>query len=281
MISIITAIHNGLAFNKIFVEYIQQYTVNEYELIIIDNCSTDGSREYFKGIGAVVIENKVNYSYPVCQNQGIRIAKGEYLFFLNNDLILSPQWDKKLIETANIHQLDIISASGVENMGSFDITQKIARKWKRTKNPLSLFGFSGTNLRLMHKLMYGNWERYNNKLYNKYHNEVVEGIVGNNVMMTRKAIDLVGFWDETQQAADFDLFMRTKKRALEFKDIKPCHIALGVYIHHSVRLTVKYAVKPIPFADKDNLIPLHKKWTSEEIENLHPDNETLRKEKNK
>ena len=102
-----------------------------------------------------------------------------------------------------------------------------------------------------------------------------------NFMMTRKAIDLVGFWDETQQAADFDLFMRTKKRALEFKDIKPCHIALGVYIHHYVRLTVKYAVKPIPFADKDNLIPLHKKWTSEEIENLHPDNETLRKEKNK
>ena len=277
MISIITAIHNGLAFNKIYMEYLNKYTYNQFELIIIDNCSNDGSTDFFKNSGAVVIENKVNYSYPVCQNQGIRIAKGEYLFFLNNDIILSPEWDKKLIEIAKQHQIDIISASGVENMGSAKATQTISRKWKRTKNPLSVFGFSGFNLRLMHKLMYGNWERFCNKLFNKYKHQVVEGIVGNNVMMTKRAIAIVGEWDERLQMADFDLFMRTKKRYLEQHDIKPCHIAMGVYIHHFVRMTIKYAVKPIPFADKNNIIPLQGKWSAEEIENLHPDNETLRK----
>ena len=277
MISIITAIHNGLEFNKIFLEYLRKYTYNQFELIIIDNCSTDGSKEFFNKSGAIIIENIENYSYPVCQNQGIKIATGNYLFFLNNDLIVSPQWDKRLIDTANIHNLDIVSASGIENMGSIKLTQSISRKWKRIKNPLSLIGFSETNLRLMHYLMYGNWKKYCNNLFQKNNTKVIEGIVGNNVMMTRKAIRLIGEWDERIQIADFDLFMRSKLRSLKYNDIKPCHISLGVFIHHYIRMTVKYAVKPKPFYDKANLIPLEKKWNKDELDTLNPDNETLRK----
>ena len=277
MISIITAIHNGLAFNKIFFESLNKFTFNKFELIIIDNCSNDGSREYFKSSGTIVIENKENYSYPVCQNQGIKIAKGDYLFFLNNDLIVSPEWDKRLIDTAEIHDLDIISASGIENMGTPRSTQSISRKWKRVKNPLSVFGFSEVNLRFMHYIMYGNWKNYCNNLFLKNKNIVVEGIVGNNVMMTRKAINLIGEWDERIQVADFDLFMRSKLRSIQFNDIKPCHISLGVFIHHYIRMTVKYAVKPKPFFDKPNLIPLEDKWSKEELETLNPDIETLRK----
>jgi len=265
-ISIITAIHNGLALNKIFVESIEKYTQNEYELIIIDNVSTDGSAAFFNSKGAIVIQNTENYSYPHCQNQGIRAATGDYLFFLNNDLYLSPAWDKKLIEIANLHQLDLISASGIENMGTKLKNQQIGRQWKRVKNPLSLFGFSETNLRLMLWLMYGNWEKYCKKLADKYNTTVMEGIVGDNVMMTRRALDIVGYWDEQIQQADWDIFMRVKKRHVEVGDIKPIHVALGVYIHHFGRMTLKYGKKtPIPFYDKDNLILLGHKWTEQEI----------------
>lgn len=272
MISIITAVHNGLSFNKIYLEYLRKYTRGPYEIIIIDNASTDGSREYFMENGCKVIANKENYSYPYCQNQGIREATGDYLFFLNNDIIVCPSWDQLLIDTARQHGVDIISAAGIENLGDSKETKKIARAWKRVKNPLTLLGFGERNLRFMHWLMYGNWERYCARRFRQFGSNVIEGIVGNNVMMSRRAIEIMGGWDERIQAADWDIFMRTKQRSMEKGDIKPCHIALGVYIHHYIRMTVKYAVKPTPFADLDKMIHLTEKWSEKEIDLYHPDN---------
>jgi GT2 family glycosyltransferase len=277
LISIITAIHNGLAFNELFYESLAKYTEASYELIIIDNASDDGSREYFESRGAMVIRNAENYSYPYCQNQGIRVAKGEYLAFLNNDLVMSPGWDSILIECCKRHSVDVISASGIENLGNLADTRSIDRKWKRTKNPLSLFGFSKKNLALMHRLMYGKWEKFCRQKFQQFGYDIVEGIVGNNVMITRRGLNIVGLWDERIQEADFDLFMRTKKRSNEMADIKPCQIAMGAFIHHYGKMTVKYAVKRKPFADNDKQLRLVEKWTSEEVNELHPNNETLRK----
>ena len=272
MISIITAVHNGLAFNKIYLEYIRKYTRNPYEVIIIDNASTDGTREFFQASGCKVIANDVNYSYPYTQNQGIRAATGEYLFFLNNDIIVGPDWDQRLIEAARRENIDIISAAGIENMGNSRETQALSRQWKKVKNPLMfLFGFGERNLRLMHRLMYGNWEGFCERRFEEFGYRTIEGIVGNNVMMTRRAIGIMGFWDERIQGADWDLFIRTKKRSVETGDIKPCHIALGVFIHHYIRMTAKYAVKATPFADAGNIIGLEDKWTREQIEKFHPD----------
>jgi len=266
-ISIITAIHNGIDLNRIFIEYLKKYTVNTYELIIIDNVSTDGSREFFKQCGAIVIENDGNYSYPHCQNQGIAVATGEHLFFLNNDIIVSPRWDERLIETANKNGVDIISAKGVENMGSKKLDKQFDLRWKLSKNPFVLLGFTARNLRIMHKLMYGNWEMFCDKQYAIYGNNIVEGIVGNNVMMTRRALEKVGLWDEQIQGADWDLYMRTKKRSMEYGDIKPCQVALGVFIHHFVRMTSKYSqAKPTPFADAAKLMNFNDKWSREEID---------------
>ncbi len=277
LISVITAIHNGLAFNKIFFESLKKYTVHSFELIIIDNASTDGSAEYFESMGAKVIRNSENYSYPYCQNQGISAAQGEFLAFLNNDLILSPRWDEIIIEASKRNGVDIISASGIENLGNKKETQAIDRKWKRTKNPLIIFGFGRRNLLLMHRLMYGNWEKFCRNKFEKHGYNVVEGMVGNNVIMTRRGLNIVGLWDERLQVADFDLYMRSKQRAITHGDIKPCHIALGAFIHHFSKLTLKYAVKRKPFADQHNLIGLRDKWTNEQVEDWHPDNYTIRK----
>jgi len=280
MISIITAVHNGLAFNQLYSETLKRYTKAKYELIIVDNNSTDGSKEFFQQSGAIVIANTENYSYPVCQNMGIAKAQGDHLFFLNNDIIVSPLWDQRLIETAKMHGIDIISGCGIENMGDFFTTQKLQRKWKRSKNLLIPLGFGKRNLQFMHKVMYGNWERFCEQQFENFKNEVVEGILGNNVMMTRRALQIMGNWDERFQAADFDLFMRTKKRSVEVGDIKPCHISKGVYIHHYIKMTSKYAVKPKPFADKNNLMDIKDKWSDEEMELLHPDNASLRQKTN-
>lgn len=275
-ISIITAVHNGLPINRLFLDYIRRYTSLPYELIIIDNASSDGSGDYFARNKAIVISNSQNYSYPHAQNQGIHIASGEYLCFLNNDLLVSPGWDQRLIDTALRNDLDILSACGLENMGNRKDTVSMKKKWKRIKYAAFPFGYSYATMGLMTRLMYGNWERFCQKRYHGYGTRVVEGIVGDNVLMTRRAFERIGLWDERIQAADFDLFMRSKKRSLDIGDIRPAHLALGIYMHHFGRMTVKYGTgKPAPFFDGDSLIPLSAKWNAAELEDLHPNKATL------
>jgi glycosyltransferase involved in cell wall biosynthesis len=275
VLSIITAIHNGITLNKVFWESLSLYTVNKFELIVIDNASTDGSIEFFEKKGAVIIRNSQNFAYSYCQNQGLAIAKGKYLCFFNNDLLLSPKWDERLIHIATKHELDVFSASGIENTGDYASSRQMEKKWKRVKYPLLIFRLSISSLKAMISIMYGNWVSFCERRYAKYGTSVVEGIVGNNVVMTQKAISMLGGWDTRIQAADFDIFMTIKKMSIEKGGIKPCHIALGVFIHHYGRMTSKYGkTKYKPFANESELIDLETKWTKKELTELHPDNAT-------
>ena len=272
MISIITAIHNGLAINKFYEASLKKYTVNAFELIIIDNVSTDGSTAFFEDSGYTVIRNQHNYSYPYCQNQGIKIAKGDYLFFLNNDIVLGPRWGELLIQVATKKSLDILSASDNGNVGDAVISRRMRNKWKRIKYSVMQLGINKFSLGLMMKLMYGNWEKFCNKRYAAFGDKTIQGIIGDNVMMTRRGIEIAGVWDERIQSADFDLFMRVQQKIDQGAAIQPCQVALGVYIHHFSRMTVKYAAKPAPFIDKKNLIELEDKWTAAELKKYNPDN---------
>ncbi len=272
MISIITAVHNQLAINKIFLEYLKKYTHHPYELIIIDNNSTDGTREFFKENGAIVIENDANYSYPFTQNQGIKAAKYDVFAFLNNDITVAPNWDKHILEAMKTNALDVATVCGIERLESKEVTKEYGRRWKRIKNIISFFNRSETSFRLMHKLMYGNWERFSEARHKQFGNKCIEGFVGNSVVFTRRALDLLGLYDERIQAADFDLYVRAKKRFLEHGDIKPCHIALGVYNYHYIRVTLKS--KPPVFADASKMIKLEEKWTAEELALYMNDNVT-------
>lgn len=264
MISIITAVYNQLEMNKLFFEYLEKNTFNEFELIIIDNGSNDGSLEFFKNNGAIVIENEGNYSYPYCQNRGIEKAQSEYLCFLNNDIIVSKNWDKRMIENMEYNGLEVATTCGVERLETTEITKKYKRKWQKIKNIIGIFGKNKKSLELMHKIMYPNWDKFCEDRYNKFKNKIKEGFVGNTVIIKRSALNKIGNWDERIQGADFDLYMRTKKRNEEVGDIKPCYIALDVFNHHYIRLTFK--TKYPEFKDKKNLISLEEKWGKKIIE---------------
>ena len=261
-LSIITAVYNQLPMNQIYWENLVKNTKHAFELIVIDNASTDASADFFESVGARVIRNPGNYSYPVSQNQGIAIAKGEWLAFLNNDIIVSKDWDDTLIANAEHNQLDVITSCGIERIESKAATKKLRRRWNRIRGLVGLFGTGRNSLLLMHKWMYGNWAAFCKNRQDKFKHQAVEGFVGNTVMFSRRALAILGPWDETQQAADFDLFLRTALRAREVGDIRPMHIALDCFNHHYIRLTMKGGYPP--FVDKDKLIPLDQKWTAEQ-----------------
>jgi glycosyltransferase involved in cell wall biosynthesis len=261
-LSIITAVYNQLPMNQIYWENLVKNTKNSFELIVIDNASTDASADFFESVGVRVIRNLGNFSYPVSQNQGISIAKGEWLAFLNNDIIVSEGWDETLIANAEHNQLDVITSCGIERIESKSATKKLRRRWNRIRGLVGLFGTGRNSLLLMHKWMYGNWAAFCKDRQERFKHQAVEGFVGNTVMFSRRALEVLGPWDETQQAADFDLFLRTAMRAREVGDIRPMHIALDCFNHHYIRLTMKGGYPP--FVDKDKLIPLDQKWTAEQ-----------------
>lgn len=261
MISIITAIHDQIGMNRIFLKTLKEFTDNPYELIIIDNNSTDGSRELFESNGAIVIPNNANYSYPHCQNQGIQKASYNALMFFNNDIIVSPGWDTRLLHILGKDGYDVVSFASPDRCGNLKETKKQGRIWSHIKYPiLKSIGSSQTALWLMFKLRYRNWISFCDKMFAKYGYEMSEGFSGSVIAMNRSGLSKVGYWDERMQDADFDLYMRCKKRSEEFGDLQPLSIVSGLYIHHYGRLTLKSRKKPVRFSDADNLISFEAKW---------------------
>lgn len=87
------ATRNGLAMTRECVESIQRYTTQDYELIFIDNGSTDGTLDYLKEVpNSKLIVNTRNRGFAAANNQGLREASGDFLLLLNNDVVVTEDW---------------------------------------------------------------------------------------------------------------------------------------------------------------------------------------------
>lgn len=89
IVSIIVPIYNGAPFIKQAIDCIINQTFSDYELIVIDDGSTDDSynviKEYTKDIKNKVIIKKNNEGVSRARNTGLDIATGEYIAFLDID----------------------------------------------------------------------------------------------------------------------------------------------------------------------------------------------------
>ena len=82
-----------------------------YEIIIIDNASTDETRQYLKNQSDVkVILNEKNEGFPRGCNQGIAIATGRQVLLLNNDTMVTPNWLENML--ACLYSEDTVGAVG-------------------------------------------------------------------------------------------------------------------------------------------------------------------------
>jgi len=72
------------------------------EIIVIDSGSTDGTVQLASSFTRVrVAEAKRNIGYAAGNNLGIRLAKGEYIVFLNPDTVVEESWLRELINAMN------------------------------------------------------------------------------------------------------------------------------------------------------------------------------------
>ena len=102
--SIIIPVFNNLALTKQCLESIYENTDVPHEIIIVDNGSNDGTRDYLFRVeadaGVRVVYNPSNLGFAKACNQGARAAQGDYLVFLNNDTIVQPDWLPELLDCA-------------------------------------------------------------------------------------------------------------------------------------------------------------------------------------
>lgn len=124
-LSIITINYNNVAGLRKTLESVVRQTSIDFEYIVIDGGSTDGSVEFIKQY-----QNKITYwrSEPdggiyQAMNKGIRHAKGEYCQFLNSgDYLLTPDITERMLK--NMPECSILYGNKIRDIGDRRIVEK-------------------------------------------------------------------------------------------------------------------------------------------------------------
>ncbi len=206
--SIIVLTYNQLALTKQCLESIWKHTNNDcIEVIVIDNGSHDGTRDYLKQITSIkAIFNKTNEGFAKACNQGLEVASGDNILFLNNDTVVTNQWLEPMIKL--LYQDDKIGMVGpVSNYVSGP--QQVPVNYTKVEE---IEDFSRLYC-----------------LQQRGRSKAVLRLVGFCLLVKKKVLDQVGGFDERFVGGSFeddDLSLRVLQAGYQLK------IALDSFVHH-------------------------------------------------
>ena len=100
-VSIIIPVFNQLHFTQACLASLQERQGAErFEVIVVDDCSADGTAEAVRRMpGVVYVRNQSNSGFISSCNRGAEKARGKYLVFLNNDTLVKAGWLAALLDT--------------------------------------------------------------------------------------------------------------------------------------------------------------------------------------
>lgn len=153
-----------------------------FEIIIIDNLSTDASCAFIKEFypDVILLESKINHGFGKGNNEAVKLAKGEFLLLLNNDTILLDN----LKPIVNILKED--STIGVVGINMLDAT----------KNHLPAAGnFPNLSNMFQLKKLLDKGKEFNQGNFTKDSYEV-DWLGGSFLMMSKKIYQEIGGFDE-------------------------------------------------------------------------------------
>jgi GT2 family glycosyltransferase len=156
------------------------------EIIVVDNASSDGSTEMLQERYPQVIKiyNKVNRGFGAANNQAFAIMKGKYALLLNTDAILTPGAVNKLYSFAKMHsQAAIVCGQLLNADGS-------------KQNSVATFPSLPSLLINISLLEYIFPKWFPSKRYEHKKPIEVHSAVGACMMINKKVLDEVGFFDE-------------------------------------------------------------------------------------
>lgn len=143
--SIIIPVYNSGKYLRECLNSIARQDSERYEIICIDDGSEDNSLEILGEYDNVFINYKImqqdHNGLSVARNQGIKVARGEYIYFVDSDDIVCDNFIGNALMQAKSENLDVLMFSFENFADNIDTYKKyedrILRK-KRTKVPKSI-----------------------------------------------------------------------------------------------------------------------------------------------
>ncbi|MCX7984301.1 MAG: glycoside hydrolase family 99-like domain-containing protein [Bacteroidetes bacterium] len=210
--SIIVVTFNNLHYTRECLASILEHTTPPYELIVIDNASSDGTPEWLEEFCSnnsqcKCVLNPSNIGFPKAVNQGLRIARGDAVVLVNNDVVVTEGWLNGLLRIATEYEsiglvgpmTNYISGSQKDRTAWYSTRQHMLQHARKTRELYRNVMYEATRIRFFC------------------------------VLITKKALELCGGLDERftpGNCEDDDYCLRVQKAGLRVV------IARDVFVHH-------------------------------------------------
>jgi glycosyltransferase involved in cell wall biosynthesis len=171
-VSVIVPVFNAEKYLDQCITSILNQSLQNIEIIIINDGSTDRSKDvildYCKKDGRIIFIDSINKGVSAARNAGIKIAKGQYVGFVDADDYLDSQMYELLYENAENHKAEMVVANifKIDNdLTTISRLQLIDEVIDIDKNKEAII-----NDFLRFKFDYANWNKiYSNELIQKNH----------------------------------------------------------------------------------------------------------------
>ena len=208
--SVIVVNYNVRYFLEQSLHSVQKACFNiDSEIIVVDNNSTDGSRDFLIPLFPNVnfIWNETNVGFAKANNQAAAVAKGDFILFLNPDTLLPEDCIEKCLHFFEKHK-----DAGAIGIKMIDGTGKFLKESKRAfPSPLtSLFKLSGLTRLFPRSKIFG---RYHLGHLSENKNQVVDVLAGAFMMVPKTVLEEIGTFDERffMYGEDVDLSYRIQQ----------------------------------------------------------------------
>ncbi len=127
-VSVIVPIFNAAQYLEQCLDSIVNQTLKEIEIILIDDGSTDNSAEICKSClsdSRVTYYHKENEGLAAARDDGMKLAKGEYIGFVDSDDWIEPDMYEKMYTAAKSNDSDVVFCNCIQNENGYRFSREI------------------------------------------------------------------------------------------------------------------------------------------------------------